>query len=129
VRALLIAVLLIVFCVPVSLAPSSCHAVAIEKPSCYPGRNASPRHAPRRKRVGAVHKAAVRWLREVIGSLTHSGSKGKRFETEGGGEPPRLWLTEFELRGRARDRDTRIIPTIRLDLGKERVTVGARLRF
>jgi hypothetical protein len=110
--------------------PSPCHAIGIQKPNCYPGRKASPRHAPRRNRVSAVYKAAVKWLREVVGSLTHSrSSKDRSFEARGEEEMPRLWLTEFDLRGRARGRDDRIMPTLRLDLRRERVSVGVKMRF
>jgi hypothetical protein len=105
------------------LIPAVCCAAAADDPGCYPDgiEHAHPAAVPgdhpagtsvsRRRGVGAIYKAAVTWLRNVIGSLTRPSS------------------SKFGLERKPVRDEGAIIPSFRLDVRKARVQVGMKLRF
>jgi hypothetical protein len=115
----LLAAWIAVFC----LIPAVSCAAGPDSPGCYPDEiehgypAAAPAERPagsigrQRRGVGAIYKAAVVWLRNLVGSLTRRSS------------------SKFDLERKAAHRESGIIPSFRADLRKGRVQVGLRLRF
>jgi hypothetical protein len=115
----LLAAWIAVFC----LIPAVCCADGPDSPGCYPDAMehgypvAAPAERPagsigrQRRGAGAIYKAAVVWLRHLVGSLTRRSS------------------SNFDLERMAAHRQSGIIPSFRADLRKGRVQVGLRLRF
>jgi hypothetical protein len=126
-RRLLFRTLLALWIAALCLIPSVCRAAGPDGPGCYPDGidavhpAAAPAErpagaiGPRRRGVGAIYKAAAKWLRDLVGSLTHRAQK----------EPD----TSFGLEWRPARRADGIVPTFRVDFRKARVQAGLRLRF
>jgi hypothetical protein len=122
-RRLLFWTLLAAWLVALCVIPALCCAAAPDDAGCYPDEveHAHPAAAPverpaggierPRRGAGALYQAAVVWLRNLIGSLTHRSS------------------SKFDLERNSARRESGLVPTFRADLRKGRVQVGLRLRF
>jgi len=87
-------------------------ALEVSAPDCRTDGPRARRHAPRKRRKSAVYKAAWNWLKDVVGSITHRRER-----------------TQRSLRHRQKPQAGEIVPTVRLDLRRERLDMGLKMKF